>query len=522
MLNLKTYLKSQSVFKDYDFDGSNMSVILDVLAYNTYMNNFYLNMVGSEMFLDTAQQRDSAVLKAKVLNYLPRSFRSAFANVNLTIVSNNVNKAVLTIPKGTSFTGKAGSNNYTFVTDENIVVQVGANNTFYANNILLYEGGYYTDSFNVNYSLAPQKFVVSDPKVDTTSLSVVSIENNGANVIPYTFSSSLLDLTTNSTAFFLQGTENSQYQIFFGDNNVGRTPADGAVIVAEYRVPNGELPNGIKVFAPDAPIDGEQNISILVNQPAAGGSINETTESIQYYAPLSYATQDRAITTRDYESLLKINFPEIKAVSVYGGEEVSPPQYGKVFISVAIENVDGLPDSKKKEYQDFITPRASVSINPVFVLPDYLYGRVKSNVNYNINLTGLSTNDISTIVISAINAFNSTNLDNFKTTLYYSRLIEAIDASDNSIISNETVVDMFKKINPSLGVGQNITVQFNMPLDNLPHGIEYIAGLYYNCFSYIEKYNELSLEELPCSIKTILLHENLYKTQIEKLKIILC
>jgi len=464
--NLKTYLRSQSIFKDYDFEGSNMSVILDVLSYNTYMNNFYLNMVGSEMFLDTAQQRDSAVLKAKELNYLPRSFRSAYANVNLKIVSNNVNKAILTIPKGTSFTGKYGSNNYTFVTDENIVVTVGANNTFYANNILLYEGAYYSDTFAVNYSQEPQKFVISSPRVDTTSVSVVSIENSGANVIPYQFSSTLLDLKTTSPVFFLQGTENSQYQIYFGDNTVGRKPADGAVVVAEYRIPNGELPNGINVFSPDGPIDGQQNITVTVNQAAIGGAINETTESIQYYAPLSFATQDRAVTVTDYESLLKINFPEIKAISVYGGDQLTPPQYGKVFISLAIENVDGLPDSKLQAYTDFIKPRTGVTITPVFVLPEYLYIRVTSTVKYNINKTSLSPNDITALVISKIQEFNFNNLDDFKSTLYYSNLVEAIDATDQSIVSNQTVADAFKKILPKIGVGQNITVNFNLELDN--------------------------------------------------------
>lgn len=467
--NLKLYLKGQDRFKDYDFEGSNMSVILDILAYNTYMNNFYLNMVGTEMFLETAQQRDSVVLKAKELNYLPRSFRSAVANVDLIITSNNIAKSVLTIPKGTSFTGKSGSNSYSFVTDQNIVLTgntVGANVVFTANAVSLYEGSYQTENYAVNYNLDPQKYTISNPRIDTTSLSVLIVENNGANVTPFNYSSTLLDLKSTSPVYFLQGAENNSYQIYFGDNNVGRKPLDGSVVVLDYRIPSGELPNGIKVFSPDSQIDGEKNISIVVNSPASGGVISESIGSIKYYAPLSFATQDRAITTSDYETLLRRNFPEINAISVYGGEELSPKQYGKVFISLALSGFSGLPDSKKAEYYDFISRRAGVTITPVFVNPDYLYIRVSTNVKYNLNISALSKNDISTFVVSSIQSYNVSNINDFKSDFLYSRLVSYIDNAEASIISNETDVEMFKKINPTLGLSSNITVKFDVPIDN--------------------------------------------------------
>jgi len=497
--NLKMYLRSQSTFQDYDFDGSNMSVILDILAYNTYLNNFYLNMVGSEMFLSTAQQRDSAVLRAKELNYLPSSFRSAVANINLTISPSNYTSAVLAIPKGTSFTGKFGANNYTFVTDEmTTITQDPVTGNFFANNLSIYEGQYVTETFNVNYSLEPQKFVLSDPKIDISSLTLISAENNGANLISYTFSSSLLDVKNTSPVFFLQGTENNKYQFYFGDNNIGRKPADGAVIIAEYRIPNGELPNGVSTFSLDAPINGQQNVTVTVNQAAQGGSISESTESIQYYAPLSYATQDRAITQTDYETLLKSKFPEISAISVYGGETLTPPQYGKVFISLAIKNYAGIPDTKQTEYGNYISARAPTTITPVFVLPNYLYVRVKSTVNYNINMTALSPNDISTLVASAVQTYNTTYLNDFKTTLHYSKIVEAIDATTSSIVSNETDVDMFIKVNPTTnGIPQNFTVNFNTELENtvppipLIHGASQIHAVSSSKFLYEGKFVEL-------------------------------
>ena len=467
--NLKSYLRGQDRFKDYDFDGSNMSVILDILAYNTYMNSFYLNMVGSEMFLDTAQQRDSVVLRAKELNYLPRSFRSAVANVDIVITSKNTNKSILTIPKGTSFTGKAGSNSYSFVTDQNIVLTgntIGSNVVFTANSVSLYEGAYQTENFAVNYSLDPQKYTISNPRIDTTSLKVLVVENNGANVTPFMYSPTLLDLKSTSPVYFLQGSENNSYQIYFGDNNVGRKPLNGSVVVLDYRIPSGELPNGINIFSPDSQIDGEKDITLNVNLPASGGIISESINSIKYYAPLSFSTQDRAITTNDYEILMRQTFPEINAISVYGGEEITPKQYGKVFIALQISGFSGLPESKKTEYYNFISRRAGITTTPVFVLPDYLYVKVSTNIKYNLNTSGLNLSDISTLAISSIQSYNLSSLNDFKSDFHYSRIVSAIDNSHPSIISNDTDVLMFKKVNPTLGLGSNITVNFNVPIDN--------------------------------------------------------
>ncbi|MEI7675065.1 MAG: hypothetical protein WCI60_05045, partial [bacterium] len=332
--SLKTFLSSQNQFKDYNFEASHLNVMMDLLSYNTYMNAYYMNMIGSEMFLDTAQLRDSVVLKAVELNYTPRSFRSAYAQVNLSISDVPNNPVLLTIPAGTSFTGKAGSNSYTFSTNQNLVVQASEDGVFYANNVDIYEGTPVTDTFVIkpNVGADNQQFILSNPTIDTKSLTVVSIENGGANVIPYFLSTTLLDIKETTPVYFLQGSDNSQYQIIFGDNVVGRKPLDNSVVSVSYLVTNGQLPNGISIFSPNGTIGGG-TANVATISAAKGGDISESIESIRYNAPRYYSTQERAVTTTDYETLLRVTYPEIQALSVYGGETTTPPQYGKVIIS---------------------------------------------------------------------------------------------------------------------------------------------------------------------------------------------
>lgn len=464
--SLKTFLQSQSQFQDYNFDGSNLSVILDLLSYNTYMNAFYMNMVASEMFLDTAQQRDSVVLRAKELNYVPRSFRSSYALVDLVVANVNPSIVLLTIPSGTSFTGRAGTNNYTFSTNQTIVVQANTDGKFYASNVAIYEGTSVTDTFTVQpaSNTDVQQFTLSNPTIDTTSLSVVSIENGGANVIPYMLSTTLLDLTSNSNVYFLQGADNSQYQIIFGDNVVGRRPADQAIVAATYLITNGQLPNGIATFTPNGTLGSSSNITVNTVSPAQGGDIGEDINSIRFNAPRYFATQERAVTTSDYETLLTVTYPEIQAISVYGGETTSPPQYGKVFISLKLYNFDNIPQDKVTEYSQFLATRAPLTIIPVFVEPDYTYASVATTVKYNINQTTLQPADISTFVTSAIQTYNLQYLDNFASTLLYSRLVEAIDSAHPSIISNQTEYSVMKKLLPTSAT-QNYTLTYNMPFN---------------------------------------------------------
>lgn len=466
---LKSYLGSQDRFKDYDFDGSNMNVLLDILSYNTFHNAFYLNMVGNEMFLDTAQLRDSVVSHAKELNYTPRSFKSAEANVSIVVTSNNNTRRSITVPKGTTFTSRFGVKNYTFSTAENIVITdftLNVNNTitFTGSNIALFEGYYVSDPFTVNYS-SPQRMILSNKNVDISSIAVTVIEDVGATVIPYSRATSLFDLNSSSKVFFIQGAEGDSYEIVFGDGVTGRKPKDNSTVSIEYRLSNGELPNGCKAFISDSTIDGETNIVVETNAAAASGSVSESIESIKFNAPRHFTTQERAITTEDYENLLKLNFPEINTVTAFGGEDLDPPQFGKVYVAVDLNDIDGLPDIKKEQYFRFLKPRSPVSIDPVFVDPVYTYINIVSTVKYNINVTRLTADDIKTIVSSAILSYAQQNLNNFNRVMRYSKVVNAIDSSQVSIVSNETSVRVIKVIVPEVGATLSMDVDFNIALD---------------------------------------------------------
>lgn len=503
--SLKTFLKSQDRFKDYDFDGSNLSVLLDLLSYNTYQNAFYLNMVSNEMFLDSAKLRDSVVSHAKELNYLPRSFRSSSATIQLTITSSDAAKRSIVVPKGTTFTARVDDFTYNFSTTENIVITnrspSGSNFVYTSDNIRIYEGNYLSDTYNVNYN-NPLVYKISNKRVDLESLLVTVFEDNGTTTHTYTRATSLFGYDLNSKVFFLQPGIGDTYEVVFGDGVVGRKPKNNSVVVIEYRVCNGEIPNGAFKFINTARIDDEANVVVETITAAADGAVAEDMNSIKYNAPRAFTTQERAVTSEDYENLLKANFPEINAVVAYGGEDANPPQYGKIFLSIDLQDVDGLPKIKENEYKRFLRSRSSVAIEPLFVSPDYTYLYVNTNIKYNINRTGLNPEDIRTYVIDAILGYASTNLNNFGRTLRYSRFIKDIDAAENSIISNETEIELVKYLTPTLSTtvtgtnsetsgslvslassgavtsGQNITIDFKNPLRNdVPgKGAEHVIG----------------------------------------------
>lgn len=459
--SLKTYLKQQDRFKDYDFEASNMSVLLDVLSYNTYLNAFYMNMVGNEMFLDSAQLRDSVVSHAKELNYVPYSFKSAEAQLALTITSSDPTKKNITIPRGTIFSTRVGSNNFTFTTDESVVT-TSSNNVF-TTSLRVYEGDTLTDTYSVNYT-NPSNYVINNKLVDISSVKVTVIENNGANLYSYARATSLFNIEATSKVFFVQPYINDTYEIIFGDGIVGTKPKNNSVVIVEYRVCNGELPNGARVFRAAQTIDGEANVSIVTTASASGGAVAETIESIKYNAPRAFTTQERAITSEDYENLLRLNYPEINAVAAYGGEDATPPQYGRIFVTVDLKDVDGLPQSKEMEYKRFLKSRASVALEPIFLSPDYIYLQIVSNIKYNINKTGLNPEDIRLLAVSGMLSYADTYLNNFNKTLRYSAFVKAIDAADPSIVSNETDVFLIKYITPTLNVSQKIYADFKTPL----------------------------------------------------------
>jgi len=420
-------------------------------------------MIANEMFLDTALLRDSIISHAKELNYLPRSFRSATANVNIRILGSNA--ASLVIPRGTSFTGTSGNRNFTFTTNENIITESNGSE-FIARDVILYEGDYTRDSYTVDSS-NESRYLITNRTVDTNSIIVSVIEDNGETVLSYSPSRTLFELDSTSQVFFIQPAENETYEIVFGDGVIGRKPKDRSIVVIEYRVCNGELPNGIGRFVADDTIGDSTSVLLSTNAKSAGGSIPESLSSIKLNAPRAFTTQERVVTGADYETLLTNNFSEINAVSAYGGEEANPPQYGKVIVAIDLKTTDQIPASRRTVYRNFLKRRSPLSIDPVFVNPEFTYVKVKSLVKYNINETALSANDIRTIITSTIQNYNVVNLNGFNKTLYYSNLVSLIDSAQKSIISNDTELFAVKLFDPIVGTPMNYDIDFGMTLQDI-------------------------------------------------------
>lgn len=460
--NLKNFLKTNTQFKDVDFEGSNINVLLDLLAYNTYLNGYYTNMVASEMFLDSAQMRDSIISHAKELNYLPRSFISAKAKITVDITPSTAVSSVA-IPKFTSFTSRLGSSTYTFSTNETIVLTT-SNNGVFSLTTDVFEGSVVTDTFVVDNSNTSQRFVLSNQTVDTSQIEVLVYEDGGSTQLTFTQAYGLIGVKNSSQVFFVQAAENSQYELLFGDSVFGRRPKSGSYVVAKYRATSGELPNGASTFVVDGPIDGHVNVSVETISAAAGGSVAETIESIKFNAPRSFQTQDRAVTASDYETLLKSRFADIQTISVYGGEEADPPQFGKVFISVDVADADGAPETRKQAYLDYIQTKTPLTINVDFVDPEFMYVRVNTSVLYNVNNTTKTYADIKSLIQAGISGYNLNSLSDFKSTLFISELSNAIDQSDNSIVSNDTQIKLVRRLIIPTGTSTNIVTTFDNPL----------------------------------------------------------
>lgn len=467
---LRTYAREQALFKDYDFDGSNMSVINDILAYNTYHNSFYLNMLFSEMFLDSAQLRNSVASHTKDLNYVPRSFRSAKAIVNIDITPSTSVTSV-TIPKNQPFSTRVNSQTFQFVTSENIVVTKQEQGVFKAEGIEIFEGSYVVDTFYTNYAIERQRFMLSNPTIDTTSLTVVVADDEGAST--YRLATSFLGLDAKSKVFFLQAAENDRYEITFGNGVIGVRPKNNATIYAEYRVCNGELPNGAFEFSNDRNIGTTGNVVITAVRNsdgtfirASGGAVHESLDEIRFNAPRHYQTQERAITRNDYKLLLTKQFPEINALSVFGGESLNPPQYGRVFIACDLFGFDGIPEYKKEEFRKWLLTRMPVSVEPVFIDPTFTFGRLDLVVRYDQNTTDLTPADIKSRVLNTVINYSSANFNDFNSTVRFSKMLTAIDGTHPSILSTEAEFMLYKSIRPQPNITSNYTLDFSFALKN--------------------------------------------------------
>jgi hypothetical protein len=466
--NLKTYLRNQSEFRDYDFESSAMSTLINILAYNTYYNAFYLSMAASEQFLDSAQLRTNVVSKAKMLGYMPRSARGATAQLQATIVPDD-SPTVITIAKNTEFQTSIDDTTYTFVAPQHYTVNTNSSGVF-STNIEIVEGIPLTHRWTVDGS-TDQKFIIPNPQVDTTSITV-NIQQSVSNTATttYTLANDLTQVTGNSTVYFLEETYDSLHQIIFGDNVTGKKPVSGNIVITNYRVCNGDVTNGANTFTRSGTLGGYGDYTLTLISRASGGSNPETIESIKFNAPRNYQTQNRAVVAEDYKRLIVQNFPNIQTINVWGGENNTPPVYGKVFVAAKPFNSIYLSDSSKQEIYNFLKKRNPMSIDPEFVNPTYLFIVPTIEVQYDPNITTLTAGQINSKIQTAIINYELNSLGTFGSKFYCSQLINAVNDSDPSIISVVAQFKLQKRFITSI----TQSVSYNIPFNNsiaYPHSI---------------------------------------------------
>jgi len=471
--NLKTYLKGQSEFTDYDFEGSGLSVLLDILAYNTHYNAYYLNMVANEAFMDTALLRDSVISHAKVLGYVPYSRKAPRATINFVVNTNVDDDISLTIPKGFTFlSNEIDGISYNFVTLEETRV-TKSNTDFTFLNLPIHEGQLVTYSYTLDQTTNPKQiFSLPDTNVDTSTLSVLvrnSVSNTDSEV--YTLASDASTATTTSTVFYLQENRGEKYAIYFGDDVIGKKLPNGAVVSITYLITNGTAANKANNFVAtgvlaDSTGNPQTDFTITPVSEAAGGAERESVDNIKFAAPLQYTTQNRLVTFSDYETYLQKNYPSIESISVWGGEEELPPKFGVVYIALKPKEGYYLSNTEKQRISDeLIKPKAIVAIQTVFRDPEYLYLIISPTVTYNSNKTSLTETQLKTAIRNAILNYKTVNLDKFESQFILSKVQDTIDSVDtNSIIGSSVSVRLQKRFTPTLNSSVPYTINFNAPL----------------------------------------------------------
>mgnify|MGYP001486051195 FL=1 len=472
--NLKQYLSNQNTFKDYDFEGSGMAVLLDLLAYNTHYLSYNANIAANEMFIDTADLRPSIVSLAKALGYTPNSVRSPVADIN--VVVNGATGATLTMNAGTQFTTTVDNVNYNFVTiGSNTISPIDGVYTF--SNLKVYEGTYVSYNYTANTTDVDQKFLINSENADTTTLTVQVQESaTDTTTNTYTRATSITELDSDSKVYFLQESDDGKFEVYFGDGVVGKAIANGNIVILKYVVTNKTAANGATSFALSGNIGGNTNVTITVNSNAANGSEAETKDSIKFKAPKSYAAQDRAVTVNDYKVKVEEIYANSRSVSAWGGEDNDTPFYGRVYIAIQPNTGSTITDTNKTDIVTQLKKFSVASVTPVIVDPETTNILLTSNIKYDEKQTTKTANEIKTLVTAAVTNYNTNTLQKFDSVLRYSKLLEIIDDANTSILSNITTLKLRKSFTPTLSTSTNYTVNFSNALYNPHSGHNTSAG----------------------------------------------
>jgi len=469
--NLVTFLKGQTKFQDYDFEGSGMAVLVDLLAYNTHYMGYYANMLGNEMFLDSSSLRESVVSHAKHLNVHPTSRKASRAKLNITFTPTG-SPVSLTIAKNTKFTSSIDGVAYTYATNKTTTIPRSSTGTYSVTGLEIIEGRILNKAYSVVGADDTQRFVLPNPSIDISTITV-NVQKSSTDSEVFTFADgNAIDVTTikgTDRVYFLQEVEGGKYEITFGDGAVGRQLSDGNVVFIEYIVTNGTGGNFASTFTAVGSVAqlSSSQYTLTTNESATGGADAQGIESLKFQAPKLYQTQNRATTKYDYKAILLQERPDIESVTVYGGEDADPVQYGRVFIAVKLTGNNVLSETTKSSIKNSILKRVNVvTVEPIIVNPVFIYLIIDSTVNYD-PITNLTDEDTLKINInSSIENYLQTNLEKFDQKFRHSQLVQDIDNTNNSIRNNKTLIKYQQRIAPeTLNVPQTYTLYFTNAIE---------------------------------------------------------
>ena len=464
--SLKRFLSNQNEFKDYDFEGSSMAILLDLLAYNTHYLAYNANFVANEMFMDTAQLRSSVASLAKLVGYTPNSARAPIADLKLVI--NDGTGATITIPAGTKFSSAIDGLTYTFVSIADKTVQP-VDGVYTCQSLEVYEGTYVSYNYTFDSSDIDQRFLIPSDRADSTTIKV-AVQNSASDTTSntYTKATSITELDGTSKVFFLQEAEDGQFEIYFGDGVIGKALDDGNIITISYVVTNKTEANGATTFSLSGSISGFNDITLTVNSSAQGGGEPEALQSIKTNASSFYSAQDRAVTTEDYKTKVKQLYANTQSVSAWGGEDAETPFYGRVYISILPKSGSNLTDSTKDRIIKDLKKYSVASVTPVIVDPETTDIVLTTTVKFDEKTTTKVSDTIKSNVITTITNYNANTLQSFDTMFRHSKLTGLIDDTDDSILSNITTVQLRKSFTPTIGSSTKYSINFANALYN-PH-----------------------------------------------------
>ena len=472
--NLKNFLQGQTQFQDYDFEGSSLSILLDVLSYNTHYMAYLANMATNELYLDSADIRNNIVSLAKMIGYTPSSPRAPMASIDITV--NNGTGTSITMNKGTVFTTSVDEVSYQYVTNSDITI-TPSSGVYKFSGVQIYEGSLVTFKYTVDSTDVDQKFILPSANIDTSTL-LVKVQNSSTDTTTNTYSlaGGYNSVDANSKVYFIQESQDGKYEVYFGDGVNGKAVADGNIVILEYIVTNITDSNGASSFTLSGNIGGFSDVTISTISSSQGGASGESNESIRHNAPLQYAAQDRAVTTTDYETLVQSIYPNALSVSAWGGEDDETPRYGIVKIGVKAASGSTLTETTKQDIVNKLKPYNVASVAPQIVDPETTSVLLTSTVKYNSSSTTKSSDTLKSEITTTVTNYNTNTLQKFDSVYRHSKLTGLIDGVDNSILSNITTIKIRKEFAPTLASSNKYDIYFRNALFNPHSGHNSAAG----------------------------------------------